>query len=264
MSAAQGNPFAQYSLGGQYYYGNGVEQSYDTAFEFYSEAFQKENPFAAYELGKMHRDGVSSQAGPDQAQNCFKQAYYGFVKLEKENGGDQLQHRLGQMCLSGEGTEINIPAAIDYFNKAMDLGNVHSMHALTKLYRNGAGAVDIRAVIQKLTQAAESNNDFAQFSLGCFYAFDKGERDREKAMHWLTMAAGQGNEFAEKAIEFLNNPPHQISAPAAVMNILRHMSKIIADDYLEQRMKYAASIDKKLMQRIIQKKESQGMKQTFE
>ena len=204
-SADQRNQFAAYSLGNLYYYGNGVDQSYETAFDLYSQAYEQYNAFAAYELGKMYRDGIGTEDDLPESKECFAAAYSGFVKIEREIGGDQLQHRLGQMLLAGEGTEVNIPKAVEYFEKAIKLGNVYSMNALVKLHMEGkSDAVDIKNIIEKLTKAAETENDFAQFALGRYYAFDKTGRDIEIALQWLTKSAEQGNEYAAKLIVYLN------------------------------------------------------------
>jgi len=263
-SADQGDQFAQYSLGSQYYYGSGVEQSYETAFKLFSDANSQGNPFAAYELGRMYKSGIGTNIDVDKSKTCFKTAYSGLADLEKKNGGEQLQHRLGQMCLAGEGTDINIPAAVEYLTKASTLGNIHSMHALLKLHRDDVPDIDIVTVIQKLTKEAENENDFAQFSLGSFYVFDKNERDIEKAMFWLKKSAGYGNAYAEKTIEYLSNPANQTSPVSAAVSLLRNLSRIIADDYQKTRQNYESRIDRKLLRKIIQKKEAQGMRQTLE
>jgi len=200
-AADQGNQYAQYSLGSQYFYGNGVGQSYETAYGLFTASYSQGNPFAAYELGRMYKSGIGTLADVDKSQTCFKAAFAGLADLEKKNGGEQLQHRLGQMCLAGEGTDINIPTAVGYFEKAVALGNVHSMHVLLKLHRDAVPDMDITRIIEKLTKAAENENDFAQYSLGSFYAFNKNMRDIEKAMFWLRKSADNSNEYAAKTIE---------------------------------------------------------------
>ena len=56
----ENNPFAAYSLAGQYLRGQGVEQSDAEAYSLYLMAATHEkqsNAYAQYQLGKMHRDG---------------------------------------------------------------------------------------------------------------------------------------------------------------------------------------------------------------
>ena len=41
---------------------------------------------------------------------------------------DKLQYRLGQMCLTGTGTTVDLQAARDYFESAAKLGNTDAMY----------------------------------------------------------------------------------------------------------------------------------------
>ena len=60
-----------------------------------------------------------------------------------------------------------------------------------------------------------------------------------------------------------NMVPSSLRVCTAV-SLLRNLSQIIADDYQKIRQNYESHIDKKLLQKIIQKKEAQGLRQTFE
>ena len=58
-------------------------------------------------------------------------------------------------------------------------------------------------------------------------------------------------------IDTADSPPHQAPAASAAVSLLRNISRIIADDYQQ---KFESHIDKKLLHKIIQKKEAQGMR----
>ncbi len=107
-----------------YYRGQGVEQCFVTAFDLYRMSAVQHVPYADYELAKMYRDGVASNA--EEAERDFQEAFYGFRSLEKKSHDDKLQYRLGHMHYTGTGTEKNMEAAITYFEKAAQLGNVHA------------------------------------------------------------------------------------------------------------------------------------------
>jgi len=66
----------------------------------------------------------------------YKQAFK-FLTHRKTNQNVFTFHKLGVLFSEGKACEINIDAAIDYFNKASDLGCVESMLALGKLYHKG-------------------------------------------------------------------------------------------------------------------------------
>ena len=138
-SVAEGNPFAAYALGSLYYRGQGVEQNEERAFSLFTMAAtdgDKPNAYAQYELGRMCRNGIGT--APDQAasEQWYKQAYQGFLEIEQNMADDKLYYRLGQMNLTGTGTEKDPEQARMYFEKAAELGNTDAMYGLGKLYLN--------------------------------------------------------------------------------------------------------------------------------
>lgn len=96
--------YAQYSLGGLYYRGQGVTQNYSQAFNLYQRSAEQGNPYASYEMAKMYRDGIGVAVNVENAESCFEQAFSGFCRLEAQSHDDKLQYRLGQMLHTGTGT----------------------------------------------------------------------------------------------------------------------------------------------------------------
>lgn len=263
LSSVQNNQFAQYSLGNLYYRGEGVEQSYEEAFKLYHGAFSQGNPFAAYELGKMYQKGIGTKIDVMQSQNCFTHAYHGFLKIEKMSDRGQIQYRLGQMCIAGQGTTINIPLAITFLEKAVESGNTHAMLSLMQLHiHKKADYIKIDNIVNALIVLAEQDDDFAQYALGYYYAFC-ADRNIEQAMFWLELSVQQGNTFAENLITYLKNPKYHITPTMAALNLFRNLGKIITDDFQLQQ-KHFEHTDKKLLKKIMQKKDALGQKQTFE
>lgn len=196
------NPFAEYSLGSLYRRGDGVEQNDEKAYELYrmaAEHSEKPNAYAAYELGRMRRDGIGT--APDQAasEKWYRQAYRGFLSIERNMADDKLYYRLGQMNLNGVGTEVNLANAKQYFEKAAELDNKDALYGLGKLrLRRDSEYYDPNKAVDCLIEAAKKGHDYAAYNLGKLFL--KGEdipKNVDYALRWLTEAVEKENQHAE-------------------------------------------------------------------
>ena len=160
-SAQEGNKFAQYSLANLYYYGNGVEKDLSQAFLWYRKSSEQGQPYAPYAVAQMYDKGEYVSQSEETAQRYYKVALSGFLELEsKGQADDNLYYKLGAMYKKGLGTEIDIPKAIEYFEKSAE--NMWSTYQLGRLYLFGAEGV---------------------------------EKDKEKAAQWLTKSANDGSGY---------------------------------------------------------------------
>lgn len=201
-AVAEGNPFAAYALGSLYRRGQGVEQDDGKAFTLYRMAAEDEdkpNAYAAYELGRMCRDGLGTVPDKAASDEWYRRAYQGFLAIERNMADDKLYYRLGQMNLTGTGTEVNIPQARLYFEKAAELDNPDALYGLGKLYlRKGSDGYDPQKAVDVLIEAARRGHEFAQYTLGKLFL--KGEevpKNVDYALRWLTEAAEQKNPYAQ-------------------------------------------------------------------
>lgn len=161
-SDQEGNKFAQYSLANLYYYGNGVEKDLSQAFLWYQKSASQGQPYASYAAAQMYSKGEYVAENKETAQRYYKAALSGFLELEsKDQADDNLFYKIGVMYKNGLGTEIDIPKAIEYFEKSTE--NMWSTYQLGRLYLFGA---------------------------------EELEKDKEKAVEWLTKSANDGNEYA--------------------------------------------------------------------
>jgi len=206
-SADQGYKYAQYSLAGLYYHGKGVGQDYETALELYTKSAAQGFPYADYELGKMYRDGVGTSKDDAAADIHFRNAYRGFVSLERRSHDDKLQYRLGWMLEKGVGTEKDIPAAMAFYEKAAGVGNAHAQYALAKLILADETAAPERAAaaVALLEKAADAGNGAAVYALAKLYRDGAGsgiiEKDMAKAVPLFERAALEfHNEHAAYAL----------------------------------------------------------------
>lgn len=166
----ENNPFASYSLGGQYLRGQGVEQSDEEAFShFYKAAAHAKQPnaYAQYQLGRMYRDGAGTEADAEASRAWFARAYAGFLAMEETMADDRLYYRLGAMNMTGTGTETDLEQARSYFEKAAELGNKDALYCLGKLYlKPEFSGYDPAKAVEYLELAVEKDHAFAKYQLG--------------------------------------------------------------------------------------------------
>lgn len=197
-SADGGYKYAQYSLAGLYLRGKGVPQDYEQAHHLYTQAARQRFPYAAFELGKLYRDGLGCDADASAAARWFREAYAGFLSLERDSHDDKLQYRIGWMLLHGVGTEKNESEARTWFEKAAKMGNPNAQYSMVKLILSdpAAGVEQTVEAIGWLTKAAEAGQDAAQYAIGKFCR----DSDPAKAAAWFQKAAESGNDFAAYAL----------------------------------------------------------------
>lgn len=233
----ENNPFAAYSLGGQYLRGQGVEQSDTEAYSlFYMAATHEKQPnaYAQYQLGRMYRDGTGTEVNPEESKLWYAKAYAGFLAMEEIVTDDKLYYRLGSMNMTGTGTEVDLEKVRYYFEKAAELGNADALYGLGKLYlKPEFSGYDPAKAAEYLERAAEKDNAFAKYQLGKLlcqgelvpkdiarglpmveelaeagvtfasyiagkvYLKEEGWKDIKKAILYFRQAAEDGNSFAE-------------------------------------------------------------------
>ena len=179
-SARQDYQYAQYSLAGLYYRGQGVGQDFEKAHQLYMASSEHGFPYAAYELGKMYRDGVGCEQSPELSDDYFSAAFWGFQTLEKRGHDDKLQYRIGWMLFHGIGTAKDEAAAHKWFERSAAVGNAHAQYQLAKLILANleSDAKKLSFALEWLTKAAEAGQDSAQYALGKAYRDGQGvEKD---------------------------------------------------------------------------------------
>ena len=224
-SAQEGNKFAQYSLANLYYYGNGVEKDLSQAFLWYRKSSEQGQPYAPYAVAQMYDKGEYVSQSEETAQRYYKVALFGFLELEsKGQADDNLYYKLGAMYKKGLGTEIDIPKAIEYFEKSAE--NMWSTYQLGRLYLFGAEGL---------------------------------QKNKEQAVEWLTKSANDGNEYVQNLLDNIDDYESQMLRNT-VLSIFVNLSKCIEDDYTQKYKSVRHTVDSKLRRMIRQKKQSLGIK----
>ena len=170
QAVEDGNPFAAYSLGGQYLRGQGVEQSDTEAYSLFFLAATHEkqpNAYAQYQLGKMYRDVNGTAVDLEQSQMWYAKAYAGFLAMEETMADDKLYYRLGSMNMTGTGTEVDMEQARYYFEKAAEMGNADALYGLGKLCLNPTfSEYNPEKAVEYLEESVAKGNAFAKYQLG--------------------------------------------------------------------------------------------------
>lgn len=224
-SSQEGHKFAQYSLANLYYYGNSVEKDLSQAFLWYQKSASQGQPYASYAVAQMYSKGEYVAENNETAQRYYKAALSGFLELEsKDQADDNLYYKLGAMYKNGLGTEIDIPKAIEYFEKSTE--NMWSTYQLGRLYLFGA---------------------------------EELEKDKEKAVEWLTKSANDGNEYAQNMLDNMAQFENTILANT-IFALFANLCKCIEDDYTQKYKSVRHTVDSRLRRMIRQKKQSFGIK----
>ena len=204
---------------------------------------------AAHQLGKCWRDGMGVLPDDEQAELWFRRA--------AEAGHDFSQYALGKLLQNQKRME----EAVSWYEKAAVQGNTWAAYRLGKLYLEGTDVPkDTAKAVEYLTNAAQEGNQYAQYTLGKLYLAggDVGQ-DREQAYRWFWESASQGNEYAQFFLDHINDnrsPNVLLSAT----KLFHHMGRIFQDNSIPPCPPGSQRVDRKLLQKIRQKKITLGHK----
>lgn len=157
-----------HNLADMYYYGNGVEQSYEKALEIFTRGAD-ENPNCKYRLSIMYREGLGTAINLEKSRNLLKGA--------ADSGVGRAQYLIGMDYYNGNNINQNYTEAIRYMNLALESKYVPDnakgeiCRKLSACYRFGRGTtVDVK-------KADELTSLSAQY----------GDTDSQLLMQWLNI-----------------------------------------------------------------------------
>ena len=292
--AQNNNSYAQYMLGKKYLKGDGVKQDGEYGVRWLFRAIKQNNNYAQYLLGKAILKGEylpmdnnlpldidsavelllkSSDQGNELASYTLGKAFIegdllpqdisaGFELLLKASEKDCVPalYYLGKMFYKGIGVTKGIDTAIYYFEKAVKDNNSYAAYNLGKIYSSEEGHIDINKAIYYFRIAANDNNTFAEYQLGKIYLYGYGvEKDYDIAMHYLHLSAEHGNQYDEQLLYSIQKQKN-IMAAMSSLRLLQHISNLICRKNQEQNRRKIGQIDRKMQQRINEKKQAHGLK----
>ncbi len=166
-SAEQGDAAAQYCLGSCYSFGNGVQQDYKKAFEWFEKSAEQGVADAQFEIGFCYRIG-------NGVQQDYKKAFEWFKKSAKQEYATA-QYCLGMSYRYGEGVQPDYRQAFEWFEKSVEQGNVFAQCELANCYAEGKGVKqDDKKAVELYRKAVEQGDSKALNNLGYMYEHGRG------------------------------------------------------------------------------------------
>lgn len=188
--------YARYYLAKMYESGEYVAKDQQKAFQYFS-SIAESFSFAAYKVAIMLEKGEGTVMDRQKAQEFYKIALKSFESSIKETPNDFLQYRVGQMYLTGKGTEKDIEKAVYFLKQSAQSGNDLAKYALAITYlKNKKSEPDLKkeAVFLLHQLADQRNNVLAQFQLGKFYLQEGSNLENiDQGIKYLSKAAEKNN-----------------------------------------------------------------------
>ncbi len=210
-------------------------------------------PQAWYVLGTLYRDGGVLIPDSALAAEAFEKA--------AQAGMVPAQCALGELLLSADLDVRDPQTGMKWLESAWRNGSLRAGYRLAKEYLSGKTIEkDVTKGLEHLTACAGDGHPGAQYLLGKLYLTGQEvPQDVEQAEYWLSQAAIQGNEYAGLLLERMEEPKAPVAA-LAVIRLLHSMSRIFQDNSLPKRSPMGMQTDRKLLQKIREKKIAMGHK----
>ncbi|MBM3858455.1 MAG: hypothetical protein FJ395_02255 [Verrucomicrobia bacterium] len=189
--AAAGNARAQGVLAGWWLSNEQrTGADYAKALEWARRSAEQNHPLGQYALARLLRDGLATNAAPEQAATLFEKCAAQMTKLA-EAGDAVAAYRLGLMYGEGSGVAKDDGKSRDWLARAASKQHAPAQTTLGSLAR-ADGKFD--EALRWWRQAAEAGNALAQLNLAILYHNGQGvEKDAEAAANWARQAIA-GNE----------------------------------------------------------------------
>ena len=196
-----------------------------------------------YFLYKCYRDGRIEDRENSKMQ---------YLRMALDRGYNAAEYEYGKLL-----REKNPEEAMKYFKRAADKNNAYAAYAYGKIC---ADRGDINKAKIYFGRATRVKPDLG-FRVGMWYYYDLG--NHEMGIGHLENAAKNGNVAAEEALNAINRGIDTRLA-WGVLNLFRHASRVI-DDRAKAHVKISPmqGVDRKLRQRIREKKEEQGLRMSM-
>jgi uncharacterized protein len=209
-AATLGSASAMDNLGTIYANGAGVPQDYAKAITWYLQSSKAGFPPADQDLGITYLLGQGVPADPRRGMELFT-----------ETANDGLPYSmflLGLIYETGFGpVKVDRKAALEWFLKGAELGDVGCQGELGWIYANGIGAKkDYSLAVKWYRAAADQEDPVGAYGLAVRYMQGQGvAQDALQAMYWFQKAADAGHADAayNLAAMLANQIPGHIGPP---------------------------------------------------
>lgn len=184
--------------------------------------------------------------------------------LNPQAGKNTMKHHLlGKFCFRGEHTEKDVFEAERLLNASAEQKNSQAQYLLAKLYLCEDGVPkDTGKALYWLWESVKQKNQYAQYQLGKMLLFGKdAEQDIQNGIALLSASAEQGNVYAARLLQnYYSGRPRNPSVGMAAFRLLSQLARMFTDRLRRNEDGQRAVIEKKLRQKIEEKKQAHGMK----
>lgn len=170
--AASGNGKAQWELASRYRDGTGVPKDDAEALKWAHQAADGGNADAMDFVGSAYLRGSLIKRNPVIALGYFKAA---------AGQSAQAAFNLGQCYFGGQGTEQDVPRALEYWKKAAEAGHGRAAACAAMAYLSGEGVDCDAALARRLAERAAELNDPSGLVVLGELQFQAGDLDAAKA-----------------------------------------------------------------------------------
>ena len=179
--------------------GDGVEQNYQKAVEYYQKAAEQDYPQAQNNLGLLYEHGKGVEQSYKKAIELYQKA--------ADQGFAQAHSNLGLLYEHGNGVEQNYQKAVEHCQKAADQGWAPAQWKLGFFYEYGKGVgQNYQKAAEYYQKAADQGLAPAQYNLGLMYELGEGvEKNFERACDLYKKASALGCEEAIKKLKDLDD-----------------------------------------------------------
>jgi len=190
--ADQGDDDASYNLGLRYHTGDGVEQDFAKAKEYYERAAEHSHPNALCNLGIMYSQGHGVEVDEQIGALLIRQA--------ADQGQPNAQLTLAGMYYEGEGVEQDYVKAFEYYELAEANGLSDAKISLGHMYLGGLGTekdeVKAAALFEEMAKRGNTQCQYLAGKAAYEGHTPDGEPDLERAAYWFMKAADGGDAGA--------------------------------------------------------------------
>jgi TPR repeat protein len=245
IKAEQGDAVSQYKLGKDIFYGIKSEQNIDEGLEYLISSAEQGYLYAQYLIAKELLSGEYIEQNIDRAIEMLEDL--------SDRGSTLADYKLGKLYYDGEFVPKDLLSARRYLLSASDDGNRLADYLIGKMYLDKKNYYNAMLYLER---SASDGNQYAQYLLGKML-LQNGEV--EKAILYLTMASLQGNKYATNLLNHYNSGRSPAIALTSI-RLLHHLSKIIRNSLNDKNKdNLQQQVDKKIMQKIEEKKMAQGL-----
>ncbi|CAI2167069.1 8081_t:CDS:2 [Funneliformis geosporum] len=186
---------AKLYVGMCYEFGNGVRKNERLAFKYYEEMANEDYAVGQLSVGYLYYNGIG-------VKQDLKMATY-FYEKAADNGNIVAMHNLGVCYLYGKGKSMDNNKAFELFRKSAEGGYLNGILNLGCCYNNGIGTViDKHTAFELYKKAANLGNKIAQFNLALMYQHGEGvDKDIRKTIYWYKKSAEQGVQMAQQNLD---------------------------------------------------------------